>query len=102
MFKRIADFYCSELRLVVEVDGKSHVSEDAKRRDAEANYTYQENGYHIVRVKNWQVMQTPEKVGSILVNLIQLLRHSEESPRCNRGRCVIVAFHEEPDAFRLC
>jgi very-short-patch-repair endonuclease len=101
MFKRIADFYCSELRLVVEVDGKSHLPEDSKRRDAEANRSYQENGYHIFRVKNWQVMQMPEKVGLILVNLIRLLRHSEESPRCNRGRCVIVAFREEPNAFRL-
>jgi very-short-patch-repair endonuclease len=102
MFKRIADFYCRELRLVVEVDGKSHLAPDAKRRDAEANYMYQENGYHIFRVKNWQVMQTPEKVGCILLNLIHLLRCSDEHRLSTLGLCVIVSFDEDPNQFRLC
>lgn len=29
----IADFYCAELLLVIEIDGESHLSEDAKDYD---------------------------------------------------------------------
>jgi len=99
--KRIADFYCRELRLVIEVDGNSHETDYGKRRDREANQKYQENGYNILRVRNWHVMFVPEKVELVVVSLIQLLRHSEELIRRNRGQCVIMSFCEDPNAFRL-
>jgi very-short-patch-repair endonuclease len=101
LFERIPDFFCRELRLVIEVDGNSHQTPIAKRRDAVANERYQENGFNILRVQNWHVMFTPEKVELIVVSLINILRHSDELQRGVRGRCVIVSFREDPNSFRL-
>lgn len=98
---RIADFYCPELRLVIEVDGLSHQTPAAKQRDAVANQRYQENGFSILRVHNWQVMLAPEKVGLVVTSLINIITHSDELRRGARGRCLIVSFCEEPDSFRL-
>ena len=101
LFERIADFYCRELRLVIEVDGNSHQTPIARRKDAIANERYQENGLNILRVQNWHVMFASEKVELIVVSLINILRYSDELRCGTRGRCVIVSFREDPKSFRL-
>ena len=101
LFGRIPDFYCRELRLVIEVDGNSHQTPIAKRRDAIANERYQENGLNILRVQNWHVMFASDKVELVVVSLSNVLKYSDELRRGARGRCVIVSFREEPYSFRL-
>ncbi len=101
LFERITDFYCRELRLVIEVDGVSHNTRRAKCRDAEANQRYQENGINVLRVRDWHVSCTPDAVRIVLVSLINILRYSEELRSGGAGRCIIVSFQEDPNAFRL-
>jgi very-short-patch-repair endonuclease len=46
----IADFYCSKLKLVIEVDGKIH--EDRTEYDAERDLKLLNKGIRVVRIKN--------------------------------------------------
>lgn len=51
----IADFYCAQARLVIEVDGSSHEPQRDRRRDA----AMEKYGFHILRLRNAQVMANP-------------------------------------------
>jgi len=51
----IADFYCHKIRLVVEVDGESHNSEDQIEYDQNRTMTMKELGITVMRFKNDQI-----------------------------------------------
>jgi very-short-patch-repair endonuclease len=48
----VADFLCVELRLIVELDGRPHESEDQCRHDAIRDKWLRDNGYHVLRLAN--------------------------------------------------
>ena len=56
----IVDFYCHELRLVIELDGLVHDNPQQIQKDAQRNVRLQELGYHILRVPNGTVMKAPD------------------------------------------
>ncbi|MEM7794401.1 MAG: DUF559 domain-containing protein [Cyanobacteria bacterium P01_C01_bin.118] len=56
----IADFYCHEARLVVEIDGPIH--ERQRDRDAERDAWMQNCGLRVLRFKNTQVFEELEGV----------------------------------------
>lgn len=51
----IADFYCAELKLVIELDGAQHERPAAQAYDQERDHILQSLGLQILRFKN----QTP-------------------------------------------
>ncbi|WP_084417997.1 endonuclease domain-containing protein [Henriciella litoralis] len=53
----IADFACIEARLVVEVDGATHGSDEALARDARRSAWLEEEGWHVIRATNVEVYQ---------------------------------------------
>lgn len=58
----IVDFYCPAARLVIEVDGDSHFSEEQKKYDARRTH-YLEYYYHtVLRFRNDQVLKDTETV----------------------------------------
>jgi len=52
----IADFYCSKLRLVIEVDGDSHFTVAGVRADAARMAALQALGLRVIRFTNAEVM----------------------------------------------
>src|SRR5438270_5951399 len=52
----IADFYCSKLRLVIEVDGDSHFTVAGVRADAARTAALQALGLRVIRFTNAEVM----------------------------------------------
>ena len=52
----IVDFYCPHLRLVIEIDGDSHLGEDAQAYDAERSCALEGYGLSVVRFTNQQVL----------------------------------------------
>ena len=58
----IADFYCSQQRLVVEIDGDSHFSPEAERYDEKRLEILQEFGLRVIRFSNLDVMKEFEGV----------------------------------------
>lgn len=58
----IADFYCSEKRLIVELDGEIHNNHEAKEYDEVRDKYFKELGYKTIRFQNKEVEENIEKV----------------------------------------
>jgi very-short-patch-repair endonuclease len=58
----VADFYCASRRLVVEIDGDSHFTAEAEKRDAVRDAWLEQKGLRILRFTNQDVMQRFEGV----------------------------------------
>ena len=53
--KYIVDFYCAEAKLVVELDGSGHYTEDGKRYDEERTMFLEEYGLTVIRIPNTEI-----------------------------------------------
>ena len=51
----VTDFYCDELRLVLEIDGGIHLDPEQRARDRERELVLQDLGLRVVRITNEQV-----------------------------------------------
>lgn len=58
----VADFYCSELRLVIEVDGDTHSSPDERAYDLEREDFFLALDIQTVRFTNQEVLHDMEYV----------------------------------------
>lgn len=58
----VADFLCQRLRLILEVDGESHLSVAQTVRDREREAFLRGRGYSILRFSNDQVLHAPQQV----------------------------------------
>ncbi len=69
----IVDFYCHELKLILEIDGAYHTTENQKRLDAEREelLKFQDLDLAILRFTNAEVKQNLKKVVQIIDNKIQ-------------------------------
>ena len=80
----IVDFYCHELRLVLEIDGSSHAAPERAQYDAARTARLETNGLLVVRLRNDQVSE------ETLKTLIQSISnrspsHRSPSPRSGEG-----------------
>jgi very-short-patch-repair endonuclease len=66
----IVDFYCAALRLVIEVDGDRHFSEQGKAYDAERSAILEGYGLSVVRFTNGQVLEEFEGVCQAIGELL--------------------------------
>ena len=73
----IVDFFCKELRLVVEIDGSSHFSAEAQAKDRERDRQMQVLGLRIIRVKDRDVRDDPNGVASWLMEQFKELDKEE-------------------------
>ena len=53
--KYIADFYSAEAKLVIELDGSGHYTEEAEAYDKERTAFFEEYGLTVVRVSNTDI-----------------------------------------------
>lgn len=58
----IADFYCVEARVVVEIDGEGHAAQDQAARDSARDDWLRARGLTVLRFANAQVLREPEAV----------------------------------------
>src|SRR5580693_4643001 len=63
----IVDFYCPTLRLVIEVDGSAHDSEEAQLRDAQKESVLAKHGLKVIRFENEDVLKYPTVVHALIV-----------------------------------
>ena len=57
-----ADFYCAEERLVIEIDGSDHFTEEGKRYDEARDRFMNSQGFRVLRFKGKQVELETESV----------------------------------------
>ena len=75
--KYIADFYCAEAKLVIELDGAQHFTEDGKQYDAERTRFLEGYGLKVVRIPNGEVGRNFRGVCEYIDGLVRqsLSRH---------------------------
>jgi very-short-patch-repair endonuclease len=54
----IADFYCHEKKLIIEVDGEIHKNRDIREHDENRSAEFERLGIRVVRVTNEQVLNS--------------------------------------------
>jgi hypothetical protein len=57
----VADFYCVEAALAIEVDGGIHSQPSQLRKDAAKESFFKKRGIHVLRVPNGMVLEHPEE-----------------------------------------
>jgi len=70
----IVDFYCHEIGLVIELDGRQHGTDDAIEYDAERTKFLEALGFWVVRYWNHEVLQNMDVVLEDLWNICLKLK----------------------------
>ncbi|WP_442753250.1 endonuclease domain-containing protein [Methylocystis sp. JAN1] len=65
-----ADFVCREHRLVVEVDGATHSSEEELAYDARRDRALREAGFRILRFQNDEIFRNIDGVCDTILNAL--------------------------------
>jgi|SRR5690606_7274826 len=71
----IADFYCPERSMVIELDGDSHFNTEAMAYDQERDLFMTSNNLQVIRFTNSQIMQELQEV-------LEVVRHALETQEC--------------------
>ena len=53
------DFCCVALKLIIEVDGEPHQTDEGRQRDQRRDQCLIEQGYHVVRIPGYAVLRDP-------------------------------------------
>ncbi|MDR2870281.1 MAG: endonuclease domain-containing protein [Deferribacteraceae bacterium] len=69
----IADFYCSEAKLIIELDGSQHSTTEAIEYDVKRDTYFQTNGYTVIRVWNNELLGN-------LAGVLELISNALENP----------------------
>ena len=67
----IADFYCHQARLVIELDGSQHYEEDGLEKDAQRDGYFENLGLTVLRIPNNMVTENFRGVCEEILELIQ-------------------------------
>ena len=74
--KYIADFYCADAKLIIELDGSGHYTNDAKIYDMERTSFLNEYGIKVIRIPNKEVSKNFLGVCEFIDNAVkQSLSH---------------------------
>lgn len=60
--KYIVDFYCSKFKLVIEIDGNSHASEEARKKDIVRQKYLESLGLTVLRFDDRDIKQNIDSV----------------------------------------
>lgn len=74
IWKFIADFYCHEVKLVIEIDGDIHLNADNKKYDISRDIVLNEFRIEVPRFTNHQVINEMNDVIKKINDTIELLR----------------------------
>ena len=75
----IADFYCHKIKLIIEIDGSIHDSEEVKLNDKKRQQDLEELNLTVIRFTNDQVKNEIETVIEMISSTIKKLTTSKES-----------------------
>ena len=76
----VADFYCTDTRLVVEVDGEVHGRGQQPARDDARNGFMIENGYRVVRIGAAEILRDLDSVTAAIRSLAARPLHHSALP----------------------
>jgi very-short-patch-repair endonuclease len=74
----VADFCCERWKLVVEIDGEYHETDQQKELDVERAAHFIGRGYTVLRFRNTEVIQDTEAVVTRIQETLESLKNAEE------------------------
>jgi very-short-patch-repair endonuclease len=74
----IADFFCTDLKLIIEIDGSSHIGKEAY--DAYRQKRLEDLGYTIIRFSEGEVINRYDDVYSVIVRTVEVLSGKGSRP----------------------
>jgi very-short-patch-repair endonuclease len=88
VWKYIADYYCHELKLIIEIDGGIHLSKENKEYDIGREITLNQFGIVIIRFTNDQVINEIEHVIEVIAEKITELKKNRSKSMINEEKLV--------------
>jgi len=73
----IADYYCHELKLVIEIDGGIHLKKEKREYDIDREVILNEFGIEIIRFRNDQVLKELDTVIERIIEKIEELKEKQ-------------------------
>lgn len=67
----IADFYCDEAKLVVEIDGSQHDEPDAIKYDEKRTNALEALGIHVLRFSSYEALKDSEAVVATILDVVE-------------------------------
>jgi len=64
--KYVVDFYCPEIKLIIEVDGDSHFEPGAQEKDVERERSLINSGFRVLRFTDRDIFDSMEDVIEII------------------------------------
>ncbi|HLJ01620.1 MAG TPA: DUF559 domain-containing protein [Bradyrhizobium sp.] len=83
--KYVADFVCHAARLVIELDGGQHFSDEAEQLDAQRSAMIEVGGFQVLRFSNYDVMTNRSGVLEMVAAAVAARAPTLTLPR-RRGR----------------
>ncbi|MBE6681838.1 MAG: endonuclease domain-containing protein [Ruminococcaceae bacterium] len=69
--KYIADFYCAEAKLIIELDGSQHYEEKGIEYDAERTAYLEKYGLRVIRIENIEINKNFDGICEYIDRLVQ-------------------------------
>ena len=66
----IVDFFCKELKLIIEVDGATHFEEEVYKKDIVRQKNLEEFGYKVIRFSDEEVLNEINNVSEIISGVV--------------------------------
>lgn len=76
----IADFCFSDRKLIIELDGGYHYTEEQIRKDKERTSILKNRGYTILRIKNETILMA-QSFDSLIKDLLNRIQHENKSKK---------------------
>ena len=74
VFDYIVDFYCHELKLIIEVDGEIHSLPEKINYDSKRENILKINGFHILRLSNLEIeTELDSTINKIILYISEIL-----------------------------
>lgn len=77
----IIDFYCAEAKLLIEIDGASHLIKEQMEYDQARTEYLEDLGYKVIRFTNDDVRYTINQVASEIIRVVE--KRIEEMNKAN-------------------
>ncbi|MDX5478449.1 MAG: endonuclease domain-containing protein [Cyclobacteriaceae bacterium] len=72
--KYIVDFYCHQIKLVIEVDGGIHDEIEQKEYDAGRTFALEEFGLKVIRFRNEEILY---RINSVITHISRYLKFEQ-------------------------